>query len=196
VKRGFIAKLTPASGRQDHTTSPSALAPFVNAPPKRPSHPAPNVRDDRDTPLFSGAGWREVLKMICPTAKAKYLRQGDWTVDSALIRFGKFGFWRNRIYKFGGSADRIRAEQRPVLPPRLRRLLVEPVTDEGEQLGGFKDHVIDEVHERCEHKQERHAARDLNRSRGSREVFAAPSARVASGDGEGGGGWVLLEYGW
>jgi hypothetical protein len=23
----------------------------------RPSHPAPNVRDDRDTPLFSGAGW-------------------------------------------------------------------------------------------------------------------------------------------
>jgi hypothetical protein len=35
------------------------MAPFVNAPPKRPSHPTPNVRDDRDTPLFSGAGWRE-----------------------------------------------------------------------------------------------------------------------------------------
>jgi hypothetical protein len=26
-------------------------APFVNAPPKRPPHPAPNVRDDRETPL-------------------------------------------------------------------------------------------------------------------------------------------------
>ena len=42
--------LTPASGRQDHTTSPSAWASLVNAPPKRPPHPAPNVRDDRDTP--------------------------------------------------------------------------------------------------------------------------------------------------
>src|ERR1700692_159376 len=36
------ANLTPASGRQDHTTSPSASAPLVSAPPKRPSHPAPN----------------------------------------------------------------------------------------------------------------------------------------------------------
>jgi hypothetical protein len=34
---------------------------------KRPPHPAPNVRDDRDTPLFSGTGWREVIKMICPS---------------------------------------------------------------------------------------------------------------------------------
>src|SRR5882724_2065622 len=25
----------------------------------RPSHPAPNVRDDREPPLFSSAGWRE-----------------------------------------------------------------------------------------------------------------------------------------
>jgi hypothetical protein len=29
VMRSIIANLTPASGRQDHTTSPSALAPFV-----------------------------------------------------------------------------------------------------------------------------------------------------------------------
>ena len=33
------ANLTPASGRQDHTTSPSASAPLVSAP-SRPSHPA------------------------------------------------------------------------------------------------------------------------------------------------------------
>jgi hypothetical protein len=26
----------------------------------RPSHPAPNVRDDGDTPLFSGTGQREM----------------------------------------------------------------------------------------------------------------------------------------
>jgi hypothetical protein len=44
--------LAPASGRQDHTTSPSTSAPFVNAPPKRPPHPASYVRDDRDTPLL------------------------------------------------------------------------------------------------------------------------------------------------
>ena len=46
--------LTPASGRQDHTTSPSASGAARLASPKRPSHPAPNVRDDRDTPLLVG----------------------------------------------------------------------------------------------------------------------------------------------
>jgi hypothetical protein len=61
--------LTPALGRQNHTTSPSASAPFVCAPfdrsraqhppcdhllragLPRPPHPIPNVRDDRETPL-------------------------------------------------------------------------------------------------------------------------------------------------
>src|SRR5438477_5476237 len=42
-----FASLTPASRRQDHTTSPYALAfsPGVKKrlTPKRPSHPAPNV---------------------------------------------------------------------------------------------------------------------------------------------------------
>ena len=70
----IAADLISASGYQDHTTSPSAFRSLVSRYQKRPPHPAPNVRDDRDTPLFSGAGWREVLKMICPTAKAKYLR--------------------------------------------------------------------------------------------------------------------------
>jgi hypothetical protein len=95
LRRQRIANLISASGYQAHTTSPSAFAPFVNAPPKRPSHPAPNVRDDRDTPLFSGAGWREVLEMICPTGKVKYFYPWDWTVDSALIGFMKLDFWRN-----------------------------------------------------------------------------------------------------
>jgi hypothetical protein len=35
------ADLTPASGRQDHTTSPSALHILRQVMPKRPSHPAP-----------------------------------------------------------------------------------------------------------------------------------------------------------
>src|ERR1700722_5134266 len=70
-------ELTPASGRQDHTALPSAKGAVRLSAPTRPPHPAPNVRDDRDTPLFSGAGWREVLKMICPTAKAKK-PAADW----------------------------------------------------------------------------------------------------------------------
>src|SRR6266436_8052976 len=49
--------LAPASGRQDHTTSPSVAASFVRAlftrlTLPRPSHPAPNVRDDREPPLL------------------------------------------------------------------------------------------------------------------------------------------------
>ena len=51
--------LMPASGRQDHTTSPSASAPFVNAHLRVHRIP-PHVRDDRETPLLSrrdGASW-------------------------------------------------------------------------------------------------------------------------------------------
>jgi hypothetical protein len=72
--------LTPASRRQDHTIWPSAAASFVCRAPfrsqvitpalrtacaqptlPRPPHPAPNVRDDRDTPLMrerDGVGYR------------------------------------------------------------------------------------------------------------------------------------------
>jgi hypothetical protein len=45
------ANLTPASGRQDHTTSPSASARFVKRIIQRPPHPVPDVRDDREPPL-------------------------------------------------------------------------------------------------------------------------------------------------
>src|SRR5579872_2469884 len=75
--------LISASGYQAHTTSPSALAPFVNASPKRPSHPAPNVRDGRDAPL-SGAGWREQVQVICPTPQAKCLRHNGTTGKSVV----------------------------------------------------------------------------------------------------------------
>src|SRR5215211_1438649 len=45
--------LTPASRRQDHTTSPSASAPFVSGAISVHRIP-PRVRDDRDTPLRVG----------------------------------------------------------------------------------------------------------------------------------------------
>jgi hypothetical protein len=48
--------LAPASERQDHATSPSAHTPLVAqkiAPGDvRPSHPVPDVRDDREPPLM------------------------------------------------------------------------------------------------------------------------------------------------
>src|ERR1700730_13740434 len=66
------ARLSISKGCQDHTTSPYASMPFVlhasldrsrvlivlrsqactTSP--RPPHPTPNVRDDREPPLFSG----------------------------------------------------------------------------------------------------------------------------------------------
>src|SRR5467141_2808428 len=71
------ANLTPASGRQDHATSPYAATSLVRSlgdrsqafrqpalQPRRAQNAAastvshPNVRDDRDTPLC-GTGWRE-----------------------------------------------------------------------------------------------------------------------------------------
>jgi hypothetical protein len=52
-------ELMPASGHQDHTTSPSAIAPFVIGSIRVHRIP-PRVRDDRETPLLSrrdGASW-------------------------------------------------------------------------------------------------------------------------------------------
>src|SRR5438552_6706150 len=59
--------LTPASRRQDHTTSPYALA-FSSGvkkrlTPKRPPHSGPTHRDDRETPLV-WAGMGEVIILI------------------------------------------------------------------------------------------------------------------------------------
>jgi hypothetical protein len=61
ARKTFPHNLTPASGRQDHTTSPSASAPLVFARCPRPSHPVPNVRDDRETPL-----WRDGMARYEP----------------------------------------------------------------------------------------------------------------------------------
>ena len=49
--RDASANLTPASGRQDHTTSPSASAPFVKGAARVHRIPS-RVRDDREPPLY------------------------------------------------------------------------------------------------------------------------------------------------
>jgi hypothetical protein len=48
----IVVNLTPASRRQDHTTSPSTATSFVFRHRWRPSHPAPTNRDDREAPLY------------------------------------------------------------------------------------------------------------------------------------------------
>src|SRR6516162_4454901 len=88
------AGLAPAKGRQDHTTSPSAHASFVCRGHSRPSHPAPNVRDDREAPLLWSAGRGELVKMICPTGIAKFFCEGDWTTQITLNRLMKLIFAR------------------------------------------------------------------------------------------------------
>src|SRR5258706_7112315 len=72
--RENLRDLTPASGRQNHTTWPYASASFVRLAfarltLPRPPHPAPRSYDAR-SPLW----WDRmagVLALICPTAKAK-----------------------------------------------------------------------------------------------------------------------------
>src|SRR4051812_33006601 len=69
--------LTPRSRRQDHTTSPYVLAissgEKTRLTPRRPSHPLPNVRDDRETPLL-WAGDGRTYALICTSGKANYFR--------------------------------------------------------------------------------------------------------------------------
>ena len=50
--RWRLANLTPASGRQNHTASPSASNALVSRAARVHRIP-PNVRDDRDTPLLA-----------------------------------------------------------------------------------------------------------------------------------------------
>src|SRR5438093_12581737 len=66
LAENFPQGLAPASRRQDHTTSPYALAFSSGAKkrltPKRPSHSGPTHRDDRETPL----GWAGMGEVIIP----------------------------------------------------------------------------------------------------------------------------------
>jgi hypothetical protein len=84
--------LTPASRRQDHTTSPSAHALFVDRalgsltgdPPCNPlarqrcrgHRILPRVRDDRDTPLSVGQDGAAYRSDLGETRSEKYLQMG------------------------------------------------------------------------------------------------------------------------
>src|SRR5206468_12114930 len=73
----YFASLMPASGHQDHTTSPSASVPFVIGPSASTASRS-NVRDDREPPL---PGERDGAHrpLIWVAWKAEYFCQRGWT---------------------------------------------------------------------------------------------------------------------
>jgi hypothetical protein len=79
-----------ASGPHDFAVRHGAARP---ASPRRPSHPAPNVRDDREAPLLRDGTGGDVL-LIWGRDKAEYFCKGDWTTQITLIRLDKSAFWR------------------------------------------------------------------------------------------------------
>jgi len=99
------ANLTPASGRQDHTTSPYAATSFVSSPfdrsqilvgpalhhvarltLPRPPHPMPNDRDDRETPLC-GVGRAELNQWFARRVKRNIFARGarHWFARQAVF---------------------------------------------------------------------------------------------------------------
>jgi hypothetical protein len=94
----------------------------------RPSLPAPNVRDDRETPLVSGAGCRERTTYFRKT-EGKYFCAGIWTGQTRLILRGKMAGGRRGFHlagvirhAFGSSAVSQRRKwvaPTPVTAPRF-----------------------------------------------------------------------------
>jgi hypothetical protein len=108
--------LTPASRRQDHTTSPSAASALVFSAACVHRIP-PRVRDDRDTPLEWGRTGR-VLKVIWVRREAKYFCKWGWTAQITLIRFSKFPCARKRRSPREPTGRR----QKRQAPHRIRNL--------------------------------------------------------------------------
>src|SRR3989441_3491857 len=79
----FPHSLAPASRRQDHTTSPYALA-FSSGvkkrlTPKRPPHSDPTHRDDRETPLlWAGMGEASAIDLPDVESEIFLILFGSW----------------------------------------------------------------------------------------------------------------------
>src|ERR1700679_2146196 len=87
--RSIIANLTPASGRQDHTTSPSASWHARQSSQPRPSHPCPTFVTIAKRP-FVWAGMARDQQVICLKRQWKYFCKGDWTTQISLNRKENF----------------------------------------------------------------------------------------------------------
>jgi hypothetical protein len=129
------ASLTPAAGarttrfyrtqqrlrlaRQRSLTGNPPCDPHRAPALSRPSHPRPNVRDDRDTPLLR-AGMAQVLGLIWVSREGVSFFAQDWTGQISLKGLRNFLFWRNgsgSLDPHGEEARKRRLE--PCRPPPL-----------------------------------------------------------------------------
>jgi hypothetical protein len=101
--RRLPANLTPASGRQDHTTSPSASGALVLSAARVHCIP-PRVRDDRDTPLFRG-GTAMDIEVIWVRTKQEYFCKEGWTGSLQKSLSGKSADLSRRAKGPGRRAD-------------------------------------------------------------------------------------------
>jgi hypothetical protein len=88
--------LTPASGRQDHTTSPSALTPLVLRRCRVHRIPHPTFVTTAKRPSC-GCGIAWVLKLFLPAGETNYFCAWDWTTQIRLNPLGKSRFTLPRI---------------------------------------------------------------------------------------------------
>ncbi len=93
------ANLTPASRRQDHTTSPSASKTLSSlAPPASiASNPASVTIAIRPSSGVDGG----VIKVIWGFGKPEYFFKRGWTGRNSLIQLRKLGFTRKSVRRAG-----------------------------------------------------------------------------------------------
>jgi hypothetical protein len=82
--------LTPASGRQDHTTSPSAFALFVTSVKASTASRLTSVTIAKRPSVWDGTAKDIVL--IWVKLEQEYFFGSDWTAGIRLIQFDKSGF--------------------------------------------------------------------------------------------------------
>jgi hypothetical protein len=99
---GIVANLTPASGRQDHTTSPSARSAFVFCAARVHRIPHPTFVTIAKRP--SDRGGIIGISHHGGLEKAEYFCQHDWTTQISLKRFNKLKFIRMRSQRLPGRA--------------------------------------------------------------------------------------------
>jgi hypothetical protein len=87
--------LIPASGDQDHTILPSAGGSRSSGAPPRPSHPAANVRDDREAPLLRKRDARDNHIFLKNGSAIFAMRAAARRIE--LSRLAKSVFWRGRF---------------------------------------------------------------------------------------------------
>jgi hypothetical protein len=109
----LLENLTPASGRQDHTTSPSAGGALVFGAARVHRIPCLTSVTIAKRPSV-WAGMAKDKQVIWVGRERKYFLIEDWTGSIKLIRFNKTAFWRKDS---GGSPKPGRPRYPTSVPP-------------------------------------------------------------------------------